>query len=326
MGTDRDRKTMPTETAFKTPRLRDVPERPRVPHPYLTLAEHSVLVGSPHFGRHRVVYRRLGEGPPLLLVHGLMTSGYSFRYVIAELAKRFTVYVPDLVGMGDSDKPDASYDARSLALWIADFQRALGIRGCDVIGNSLGGYLAMWLALEDPAAIGRLVNLHSPGAKLVRLTVLHEAMKLPFAERVLRTMVRAHPRLWILRNVHYYDETLKSLEELDVYGRALASKEGLHAFARILGETLAPADLAAFERTLTARRDRGEPFPVPLLLMYARRDPMVPPAVGEHLRALVPGAPFVWLERASHFAHVDAVPRFLPEALRFLTEDDPARA
>jgi pimeloyl-ACP methyl ester carboxylesterase len=75
--------------------------------------------------------------------------------VIEALAKHFTVYVPDLVGMGDSDKPDRPYHAPRLARWIADFQRAVGIRGSDVIGNSLGGYLSMWLALEDPEAIGR---------------------------------------------------------------------------------------------------------------------------------------------------------------------------
>lgn len=309
---------------FATLPVRALPETPRIPHPYLALPERSVDVASAHFGRHRVVYRKLGEGPPLLLVHGLMTSGYSFRYVIAALAERFTVYVPDLVGMGDSDKPDVAYDARALARWIAELMDALEIRGCDVVGNSLGGYLAMWLALEDPGAIGRLVNLHSPGVPLPRLEVLRRAMRLPFAEGVLRAMVRFDQRLWIQRNVHYFDETLKSLEELDVYGRALASREGLHAFARILGETLAPHDLERFVRELSARRDRRAGFPVPLLLLYARRDPMVPPAVGEAMRALVPSARFEWLETGSHFAHVDAVSAFLAPVHAFLGAPAPA--
>lgn len=176
----------------------------------------------------------------------------------------------------------------------------------------------MWLALEDEEAIGRLVNLHSPGIPLARLHVLRHAMSLGFAEDVLRALVRRDPRAWIQRNVHYYDETLKSLEELDVYARALATDAGLHAFARILGEALAPADLARFTARLAALRDAGRGFPSPLLLVYARRDPMVPPRVGDAMRALVPHARFVWLETGSHFAHVDATERFLSVALGHL--------
>lgn len=100
---------------FATLPVAALPDEPRRPHPFCALPVHRVRVASPHFGEHTIVYRKLGSGPPLLLVHGLMTSGYSFRYVIEPLARFYTVYAPDLVGQGDSDKPDASYDARSPA-------------------------------------------------------------------------------------------------------------------------------------------------------------------------------------------------------------------
>ena len=66
------------------------------------------------------------------------------------------------------------------------------------------------------------------------------------------------------------------------------------------------------------RRDAGRPFPVPLSLVYAESDPMVPPSVGRDLAALVPGAELVWLREASHFAHVDAPEAFVDVALGFL--------
>ena len=72
------------------------------------------------------------------------------------------------------------------------------------------------------------------------------------------------------------------------------------------------------EGELTARRARGARFPVPLMLMYAARDPMVPPEVGERMRALVPDAAFVKLREGSHFAHVDAPRVFLESAVPFL--------
>jgi pimeloyl-ACP methyl ester carboxylesterase len=70
---------------------------------------------------------------------------------------------------------------------------------------------------------------------------------------------------------------------------------------------------------VTDSRARGEPFPVPLLLLYAERDPMVPPRFGGLLAERIPGARLVRLAGASHFAHVEAVEQFVPPVLSFLT-------
>jgi pimeloyl-ACP methyl ester carboxylesterase len=73
----------------------------------------------------------------------------------------------------------------------------------------------------------------------------------------------------------------------------------------------------AFQQELDLLREQGKPFPVPLLLVYSRRDPMVPPAVGDQLARKIPSARLVRMAEASHFAHVDAVDRFVPIALDF---------
>jgi pimeloyl-ACP methyl ester carboxylesterase len=117
------------------------------------------------------------------------------------------------------------------------------------------------------------------------------------------------------RNVHYYDETLKSREEHREYAGALTSPGGITGLARHLSDTLAVDGMRRFEQTLKAL-DR---FPVPLLLVYAKQDKMVPPVVGERLARLVPDARIEWLQEASHFAHVDAPDAFLRAALPFLT-------
>lgn len=304
---------------FVQPPFRDLPETPRVPHPYATLPVRDVTFDSEPFGRVRTVYRVLGEGPPLVLLHGLMTSGYSFRYVVEPLARHHTVYVPDLVGSGESDKPDRPYTAPAYSIYLLELLQALGVRGADVIANSMAGYLAMQAALVDPRAFGRLVNIHSPGVPSKRLHALRFAMSLPIAESILARMVRLDIDRWIHRNVHYYDESLKSREECRVYGAPLRERAGLHAFARILAETLDPADMQRFVDALVDMRTRGEPFPVPLCLLYATYDPMVPTYVGERLRELIPSARYVALERTSHFMHVDSPDRFLASARDFLS-------
>ena len=172
-----------------------LPERPLRPHPWLELPVARLRVeGAGAAGDGEAAFRRLGSGPPLLLVHGLMTSGYSFRYVVEPLARDFTVFVPDMPGAGDSARPrGGSLSADALAAWIAAFQRAAGIRGCVVLGNSMGGYLCLRLALADPATISRLVDVHSPGLPEARLWALRTALRLPGARALLSAMVARDP-------------------------------------------------------------------------------------------------------------------------------------
>ncbi|MFW5921411.1 MAG: alpha/beta fold hydrolase [Polyangiales bacterium] len=288
-----------------------LPERPRKAHGFFGMRAREVVVPSAPFGRLRVHVRELGDGPPLLLVHGLMTSSYSWRYVVEPLARRYRVIAPDLPGAGRSDKPvDRPYGARALATFVGELVDALGIGGCEAIGNSLGGYLCMWLALERPEALSRLVDIHSPGVPDARLRALHAALRAAPARRALEWVIARDPERWAHRNVHCYDETLKSLEEAREYGAPLRTPEGRRAFVRWLAEALDPAEMTRLCEELAARRDDGRGFPIPLELLYAREDPMVPPSVGEQLHALVPEAPLRWLDHSSHFAQVDT-----PQAL-----------
>ena len=288
---------------FVRGRWADVPEEPRIGHGYALTEVRRVAVPSAHFGPISVAVRVCGSGPPLLLVHGLMTSAYSWRYVFETLGAHFTVYAPDLPGSGASDAPVGPYTAAATAAFLGELMDALGIAGCDVVGNSMGGYLCMRLALDRPDVLRRLVNIHSPGIPEARLWALWIALRIPGVRRALAWFIRRDPLRWVWRNVHYRDESLKSREEARAYGEPLATVQGSRAFVAILGETLAPADMARFQADLAARR--GEPLPVPLLLLWARQDPMVPPRFGPLFADRIPSARLQWIEEASHFAHVD---------------------
>ncbi len=307
---------------FRRGKFEELPDAPRVAHPYFQTRGESVPVVVPGLGKLDAHVRVFGEGPPLYLVHGLMTSSYSWRYVLAPLGKHFTLYAVDLPGNGRTEAPPgASFHPDVLAAFIGEVQRALGIHGCKTIGNSMGGYLCMRLALHDPSVFSRLVNVHSPGVPEARLLALGAALTVPGSGRLLSWMVGRDPQRWVHRNVHYYDESLKSLEEAREYAAPLSTKSGLRAFRGHLRETMAIGPVRQFQRELRARRDRGEPFPMPLLLLYAEKDPMVPPRFGDVMAAAIPDAKLVKLREASHFAHVDAVSRFLPPVLEFLGAD-----
>jgi pimeloyl-ACP methyl ester carboxylesterase len=300
-----------------------LPALPRLDHPFFSPAcrDERVRVRTPHFGEVTLAVRRFGGAKPgakkLVCIHGLMTSSYSFRYLLERLGGECEVIAPDLPGAGRSDAPDLPYGPEALADLLGALLRELGLGAPSVLGNSMGGYLAMHLAMRHPGSVGRLVNLHSPGIVTPRMRALDAALRLPGAPGLLDVLVSRDPRRWVWKNVHYYDESLKSREEVEEYSAPLQTPAGRRAFARYLADTLSVAGMRRFERDLSSLAR----FPTPLLLVYARSDPMVPPAVGERLAALVPDARLTWLERGSHFAHVDAPDDFLAAAKDFLLGD-----
>ncbi len=310
-----------TTKPFRQGRFEELPERPRIPHRYYDADTEEIVVDSRPFGRVRthVVSYGKSDGPPLLLVHGLMTSSYSWRYALDELGDRFRLVAPDLPGAGRSDAvPDRPHTAAALATFISELQAALGIAGCQAVGNSLGGHLCMRAALRDPASFERLAVIHAPAFPDARQWALSAALKVPGVAAVLQRVIRRDPLRFAHRNVHYYDETLKSLEEAREYGEPLAGAAGARVFTRYLGEALDPRALHAFLAALRARRRAEERFPVSLMLVYAREDPIVEPSNGPRLHALVPDAEFHWIDRSSHFAHVDSPDRLAALLERFL--------
>ena len=290
-----------------------VPELPVVPHRWHEAKRRDVEISTEALGKCRISLREYGAGPPLLLVHGLMTAGYSFRYVLELLGATRTLLIPDLPGAGYSDMPDVKLGADVLARSIVALIDALGIRGAPAIGNSMGGYLCMRAAQLDPAAMSRLVNLHSPGLPTARMVALKWLTRVLPGRWIVDRLVRRDPERWVHRSVHYYDESLKSREEHREFAAPLRTREGRNAFYSHLHDALDVDDMRAFRARLSA-----ETFPIPLCLVYAERDPIVPAVVGDRLRALVPAAQFIRLDKASHFAHVDAAERFVTAIAPFL--------
>lgn len=277
------------------------------PHPFFRAPEARLAIALPDGGRSTVSLRRFGAGPPLLLLHGLMTTGYSWRRVIEPLSRRFTVLVPDLPGAGRTVGPEGPLPPARVVDWLVALIDALELDHTSVIGNSMGGYLALWLALRAPARVERLLVVHAPGLPEHRLWALRLALRLPGAVRLLRWMVQREPRRWVWRNVHYWDEGQKSLEELEEYGAPLATAAGFEGFVRQLRDMMDPVEMQRFV-ALCGQAPPGLP---PVHLLYTRRDPMVPPSLGPRLQRVVPRATLSFVEEGGHFLHVDRPEAFL---------------
>ncbi|MBI1848345.1 MAG: alpha/beta hydrolase [Candidatus Rokubacteria bacterium] len=118
-----------------------------------------MIRGVVSVGGVRIHYRRLGQGPGMVLLHGYPQTGHMWRKVMPALAERFTVVAPDLRGYGDSDKPRGGYDKRTMAADIATLIRELGLAPVVLVGHDRGARVAHRFALDHPDLLRRLVLL-----------------------------------------------------------------------------------------------------------------------------------------------------------------------
>ena len=112
----------------------------------------------------RLAYVEAGEGPPLVMLHGIMSSKYAWRKNIMPLARYYHVIAIDSPGAGDSEKPpNIDYSPEGLARIHLRALDALGIRRATIVGNSLGGAVALAMARDHPERVDKLVLVSPAG-------------------------------------------------------------------------------------------------------------------------------------------------------------------
>ena len=99
----------------------------------------------------RVAYQDVGSGAEaLLLIHGMAGSSETWRAVIPQLSRKYRVVAPDLLGHGQSAKPRGDYSLGAFAVWLRDLLDELGISRATIVGQSLGGGVAMQFVYQHP--------------------------------------------------------------------------------------------------------------------------------------------------------------------------------
>lgn len=143
-------------------------------------------------------YHQSGRGPHLVLLHGIGANLFCWRWIIPILCKDFTVTALDLPGFGQSSKPlDASYGLDDQCERLEKIFAQLGIRDSYIVGNSMGGNIALWYALNHPDQVrGLALIAPATSARLIPLALERWAwLSLPIAFMLTRTAMRwAHGR------------------------------------------------------------------------------------------------------------------------------------
>jgi pimeloyl-ACP methyl ester carboxylesterase len=277
--------------------------------------EHADLHG------HRVGFLRSGEGPLVVLVHGVTSSSEIWSPVIRRLARDHTVVAPDLLGHGRSAKPRGDYSLGAYASGIRDLLGVLGYERGTAVGHSLGGGIAMQFAYQFPEYCERLVLISSGGLGR-QVNPLLRAATLPGSELVLPLITRD----WALRAGEAVGAAIGRLglrfgPDVAEFARgyaSLADGDARRAFLHSLRAVIDPGGqrVSALDRLYLAER-------MPLLLIWGRDDPIIPVEHGRYAHALVPGSRLVELEGGGHFPMLDAPDRIAEELARFVGATEP---
>jgi pimeloyl-ACP methyl ester carboxylesterase len=272
---------------------------------------------------HRVSYRTAGQGPLVVLIHGIAGTSEQWDSVIPLLAEHFTIVAPDLLGHGRSAKPRGDYSLGAYAVSVRDLLIALGHRRATVVGHSLGGGVAMQFAYEYPVFCERLVVVSSGGLGR-EVHPLLRAATLPGAEFVLP----------LIASTRFHSVGLAVGQLLDRLG--LRAGSDLAEMARgyaSLGETGARQ---AFLHTLRAVIDpTGQRVSaadrlylssmMPTLIVWGRQDPLIPAHHGETARRAMPDSQLEIFDGVGHFPQLDDPVRFGRVLRNFIESTKPAR-
>jgi len=258
----------------------------------------------------RIHYMEKGEGEPLLLLHGIGQSLYTWRGSIDFFAKNgYRVIAPDMPGFGYSDCPNIYYTVEEYALIAAAFLDAMHVDKAHIAGFSTGALSALVFAHEHPRRTGKLV-LVSPGGpnedypflmKYLTTWLGHRLARFILSESMVRRMLHEQ----------FFDTPLVTADVADEYFAPFKRRD--------VRETL-PISMSHFEDQYARSLLKGTKQNV--LVFSGRDDKMHGEKVIKAYAQNIPGAHHLQFRNCGHYVHEEKPGRFNDETLKFLQREE----
>ncbi|MGH7883617.1 MAG: alpha/beta fold hydrolase [Candidatus Dormibacteraceae bacterium] len=275
--------------------------------------------GYLEIGRCRIHHLWGGRGSPLLMIHGLGSAGYlEYRHALPELVRKHRVLAPDLPGFGRSEKPPVRYGIPLFTRTLRGYLDALKVERTTVVGTSLGGRLAMELALRYPRRISRVVLVNSFGLGLPG-QLFYGLLALPGVGELILWMTKVGlgrisfplfrgfaARLKLVGNVEQSldSDYLTALSE--IYADPGAAQAYLATVRALILHSL-PSRLAELSR-----------LKMPVDLIWGREDRLFPLIHAEQAHRLLTGSRLAVIEGAGHSPQNENPAEFNRALLSFL--------
>jgi len=269
-------------------------------------------------GKINTRYWVLGQGSPLLLIHGLGASCQYWRYNVRSLSEGCRIYAFDLPGFGRSDKKIDDYSLHFAGEFVAAFLDSQGVERASLVGNSLGGVVSLQFAVQYPQHLDKLVLVSSAGL----------ASELPLSFRLLTIPLLGEFIAWAwgtrpgtkltLRSIVYHTRVIKDefVNEMAELARLPGAKETLLSVART-GIDLRGQNMVLLEPLL----QRLPEIDAPTLIIWGAQDPIIPVAHAHIAHQMIRNSQLHIFDRCGHLPQIEKPEEFNRLVLDFLRSD-----
>lgn len=273
---------------------------------------------------HEMTYRSAGDDdrPVVLLIHGIAGSSKTWEATLPLLAAGYRIIAPDLLGHGESAKPEGDYSLGAYASGLRDLLAILGVDKATLVGHSLGGGIAMQLAYQHPECCERLILIDSGGLG-TEVNWLLRLMALPGAELVAPLFFPRFVRGWGDALGRFAErrglQWARGGESWRSYA-SLIDTDNRQAFVRTVRGVIAPGgqSVSANDRLYLLEQ-------VPTMIVWGRRDGIIPVSHAHAAHEAIPQSRLEIIEGAGHFPHVEEPALVASLLMDFLDTTEPAR-
>ena len=263
----------------------------------------------------RVNYVEMGEGSPILFVHGLSGAWQNWLETLPHFARTHRVIALDLPGFGASPMPPWEISIPSYGRFVRDFCERVGVDRCSLVGNSMGGFIATEVAITDPERVDELTLVSAAGVTWARARREPAAVIARMGRAATPVLLRFHMsgirrqrlRKGYFQGVFFDPDSIRREMLWENVVPALNSPGYYDALTTLWGYDI---------------RDRLEEIGVPTLIVWGRNDRVVPvPAAVSYKKRIGENAELVIFDRCGHVPQIERPVRFNRVLERFLARE-----
>ncbi len=266
-----------------------------------------------------IAYRVIGQGDPVLLVHGWPFNSLTYAPLARHLADHYTCYIPDLPGSGQTKcSLQTDYTFPAQAQTLKAFTTALGLRQYDVVAHDTGASISRLLAVADPDHLRKLVlfNTEIPGQRPPDIPLVKALMKLPFSAEIFRFFFSLDALYkHSFRNVFYDRALLSGAFKANVITPQLTDLTAMRGLVRYL---------RGLEwSVIDGLRDVHSQLQQPTLLIWGADDPTFPLSHAREMSTQFANLDgFIEIPQAKLLVYIERAAEVALHILRFLQHDN----
>jgi pimeloyl-ACP methyl ester carboxylesterase len=262
-------------------------------------------------GPYQLHYLDIGQGEPVLMIHGWADSAYTWHKNLPKLTQPgFRLVLIDLPGMGQSTIPPQpySYTVENMSRAVLHLADHLHLQRFTIAGHSMGGSIALYVCLYHPRRVNRAVTIapacYPPSHRTGRFL-----LNIPGVKPLAGALAGRWTVAFALKET-FYNEDLVTAEMVSEYARPFSKPAYADAVTSLALDFFSPAH--------TQMMQSYNRLETPLLIIWGANDKWLPPAMGRRLHGQVSGSRLIIIPQAGHNVHQEAHTRVNRHIIQFL--------